>query len=361
MNQDSSYRFGEYLYVTGGDKSPNTILHYSQVNPKPALEIHPSHHGRIVSVTRTPSGVVARMESEDVNTPSIKTEIRLFDGEKKIELVEDVDKKEVYSKEAVYFAFPFAMSQPEFQYEIQNGVVDPAKDMYAGAGHEWFTAQHWVSAEQDGVSASVLPLDAPMITLGDINRGAWPEEFRQRPGNVFSYVMNNYWDTNYRAGQGGRFSFHYVITSAASTGANDLSRMGWEEITPLETDLVTSQDKAVAQNEAALPAAVTADSGSQRSLDGKQGSFLKVDDPNVLLETWKPAEDGDGTILRFLDLGGAERTVTVRTPTLHVDRVTLTDAVERGATAVPLAGDDQFHFTIHPHEIVTLRMVAVSK
>ena len=361
VNQDSSYRFGEYLYVTGGDKSPNTILHYSQVNPKPALEIHPSHHGRIVSVTRTPSGVVARMESEDVNTPSIKTEIRLFDGEKKIELVEDVDKKEVYSKEAVYFAFPFAMSQPEFQYEIQNGVVDPAKDMYAGAGHEWFTAQHWVSAEQDGVSASVLPLDAPMITLGDINRGAWPEEFRQRPGNVFSYVMNNYWDTNYRAGQGGRFSFHYVITSAASTGANDLSRMGWEEITPLETDLVTSQDKAVAQNEAALPAAVTADSGSQRSLDGKQGSFLKVDDPNVLLETWKPAEDGDGTILRFLDLGGAERTVTVRTPTLHVDRVTLTDAVERGATAVPLAGDDQFHFTIHPHEIVTLRMVAVSK
>jgi hypothetical protein len=53
--------------------------------------------------------------------------------------------------------------------------------------------------------------------------------------------------------------------------------------------------------------------------------------------------------------------VTVRTPTLHLDRVTQTDAVERGATAVPLTGDDQFHFTIHPHEIVTLRMVAGSK
>jgi hypothetical protein len=361
VNQDGSYRFGEYLYVTGGDKAPNTILHYSQINPKPALEVHPSHHGRIVSVTRTPSGVVARMESEDLNTPSIKTEIRLLDGEKKIELIEDVDKREVYSKEGVYFAFPFAMSRPKFQYEVQNGVVDPAKDMYAGAGHEWFTAQHWVSAEQDGVSASVLPLDAPMITLGDINRGAWPEEFGQRPGNVFSYVMNNYWDTNYRAGQGGRFSFHFVITSAASTSANDLSRMGWEEITPLETDLVTSQDKAVAHNDAAQPAAATSDADSQRSLDGKQESFLEVDDSNLLLETWKPAEDGDGTILRFLDLGGAERTVTVRTPTLRVDRVTQTDAVERGATAVPLDGDGQFRFNIHPHEIVTLRMVAGSK
>jgi hypothetical protein len=361
VSQDSSYRLGEYLYVTGGDKSPNTILHYSQVNPKPDLEVHPSHHGKVVSITRTSSGVVARMESEDLNTPSIKTEIRLFDGEKKIELVEDVDKKEVYSKEAVYFAFPFAMSQPQFQYEIQNGSVDPAKDMYAGAGHEWFTMQHWVSVQQDGVSASVLPLDAPMVTLGDINRGAWPEEFGQRPGNVFSYVMNNYWDTNYRAGQGGRFSFHYLITSATLTAENDLSRMGWGEITPLETDLVTSQDKAVTHSDAAQPSEMAADAGSPRSLDGKQGSLLVVDDPNLLLETWKAAEDGDGTILRFLDLGGAERTVTVRTPTLHLNRVTQTDAVERGATAVPLAGDDQFRFAIHPHEIVTLRMVAGSK
>ncbi len=107
VSQDGSYRFGEYLYVTGGDKSPNTILHYSQINPKPDLEVHPSHHGRIVSITRTPSGVVARMESEDLNTPSIKTEIRLFDGEKKIELVEDVDKKEVYSKEGGLLCFSF--------------------------------------------------------------------------------------------------------------------------------------------------------------------------------------------------------------------------------------------------------------
>jgi hypothetical protein len=361
VSQDSSYRFGEYLYVTGGDKAPNTILHYSLVYPKPELEVHLSQHGRVISVTRTPSGVVARMESEDLNTPAIKTEIRLFDSEKKIELVEDVDKKEVYSKEAVYFAFPFAMSRPQFQYEVQNGVVDPAKDMYAGAGHEWFTVQHWVSVQHDGVSASIFPLDAPMVTLGDINRGAWPEEFGQRPGNVFSYVMNNYWDTNYRAGQGGSFSFHYLITSAPSTVDNDLSRMGWEEITPLETDLVTSQDKAIAHNDAAQPSALPGKAGSPRSLDGKQGSFLEVEDPNVLLETWKAAEDGDGTILRFLDLGGAARTVTVRTPTLHLDRVTQTDAVERGATAVPLTGDDQFHFTIHPHEIVTLRMVAGSK
>jgi alpha-mannosidase len=200
-----------------------------------------------------------------------------------------------------------------------------------------------------------------MVTLGDINRGAWPEEFGKRPGTVFSYVMNNYWDTNYRAGQGGRFVFHYVVTSAPSTNAADLSRMGWEEITPLETDLVTSQDKALPPTALAQPSGMPVDANSPRVLDGKQASFLEVADPNVLLETWKPAEDGEGTILRFLDLGGAERTMTVRTPALHLDRVDQTDAVERGRTAVPMVGDDQFHFTIHPHEIVTLRMVEAPK
>ena len=360
VSQENPYRFGEYLYVTGGDKAPNSILHYDHVSPKPELEVHPAGKGKIVSVVQTPSGQVAHLESQALNTPSIKTEIRLFDSEKKIELVEDVDKTEVLTKEAVYFAFPFDMKQPQFHYEIQNGVVDPAKDMYPGAGHEWFTAQHWVSVEQDGTSATVMPLDAPMITLGDINRGAWPEEFGKRPGTVFSYPMNNYWDTNWRAGQGGHFSFHYVVTSAASTDAADLSRLGWEEITPLEADIITTQDKALG---VAAPnqAGAAAEAKSPPGLGGKQGSFLEVEDPNVVLETWKPAEDGNGTILRFLDFGGTERTVTVRTPSLHLGQVSQTDAVERGQTAVSMSGDNQFNFTIHPHEIVTIRIVERQK
>jgi hypothetical protein len=303
------------------------------------------------------------MTSRGLNTPLIETEIRLFDNEKKIELVEEVDKQEVDSKEAVYFAFPFAMSQPQFQYDVQNGVVDPSKDMYPGAGHEWFSVQHWVSVQQDRLSGSVLPLDAPMVTLGDINRGEWPSEFGNRPGTIFSYAMNNDWNTNYRAGQGGHFSFHYVITSAASTNVADLSRLGWEEMTPLETDTVSIQDKAVslfAQGQGSGPSqppGTPVVTHSSLSLDGKRDSFLEVGDANVLLETWKPAEDGNGTILRFVDFGGTERTVKVRTPFLHLGVVSQTDAVERGQTALPMEGQDQFHFTIRPHEIVTVRIV----
>lgn len=342
VDTNSPWRFGQYLYVSGGDEEPNSILQYRAVSPKPQLHLHPAGDGRIIAVEQTPWGWLAELESSTENTPEIRTEIRLFDGEKKIELIENLEKKSELKKEAVYFAFPFAMTHPQFQYEIQNGVVDPAKDMYPGAGHEWFSVQHWVSVQQDGVSATVMPLDASLVTLGDINRGEWPTSFGQRPGNIFSYVMNNYWHTNYRAAQGGHFQFRYVITSAAGTDAPALSRMAWEEMTPMETDQIRSQDKALD-----LP----------RPLNGNESSFLSVEDPDLLLDTWKPAEDGNGTVLRFIDLGGRPRTVTVDVPIVSFGGVVATDAVERDRKTIVPDGVHRFRIDVRPHQIITVRLV----
>jgi alpha-mannosidase len=343
VDTNNSWRFGQYIYVSGGDEEPNSILQYRAVSPKPVLHPHPAQGGRLISVERTPWGWRAQLESSAENTPQIHTEIDVFQNEKKIELIEDVEKNPELKKEAVYFAFPFAMTHPQFQYEIQNGVVDPAKDLYPGADKEWFSVQHWISVQEDGVSATVMPLDASLVTLGDINRGEWPTDFGQRPGNIFSYVMNNYWHTNYRAAQGGHFRFRYVVTSATQTDAPTLSRMAWEESTPMEEDQIRSQDKALD-----LP----------RPLNGSQGSFLSIDDPDLLLDTWKPAEDGNGTILRLIDLGGRSRTVTINVPLVSIAKISSTDAVERDQKPIVPDGPHTFKIVVQPHQIITIRLTA---
>jgi alpha-mannosidase len=345
VDTQSAWRFGQYVYVSGGDEEPNSILQYRAVSPKPELQPHTAKDGRVISVEQTPWYWRAELVSSTENTPAIHTEILVYKSEKKIELIEEIDKKVELKKEAVYFAFPFAMSHPQFQYEIQNGVVDPAKDMYPGAGHEWFSIQDWISVQQDGVSATVMPLDAPLATFGDINRGEWPKEFGQRKGNIFSYVMNNYWHTNYRAAQGGHFRFRYVITSAARTDATALSRMGWEESTPLEQDQIRSQDKALD-----LP----------RPLNENESSFLTIDDPDLLLDTWKPAEDGRGTILRFIDLGGEPRTVTIHTPLLAIGNIVATDAVERDQNTIVPEHVHTFKIAVRAHQILTVRLIPQS-
>ena len=46
---------------------------------------------------------------------------------------------------------------------------------------------------------------------------------------------------------------------------------------------------------------------------------------------------------------------------IRATSVSQTDSVERGQAAVPMVKDNQFNFTMHPHEIVTLRIVEQRK
>ena len=146
VDSSSPYRFNQYVYVTGADEGPNRLIDYSTVTPVPQLTPHAATGGKIRSVVSLPFGDVAWLESSGVNTPQIESEIILPKDQKRIEIVNHVRKDKVYTKEGVYFAFPFAMQHPQFKYAIQNGYIDPAKDILPGGGREWFSVQQWVAA-----------------------------------------------------------------------------------------------------------------------------------------------------------------------------------------------------------------------
>jgi len=328
----SPYRLGQYLYLTTNKKAAGTD-HFV---------VHGASAGKLVSIERSPEGLIAHLVSTDTNTPRIESTITLSSHSKKVLFTEDVDKTSTKEDEGVYFAFPFAMMHPEFRYEIQNGTVNPAQDMYPGAGLDWFSVQHWAAVQQDGVSAAVMPLDASLMTFGDISRLQFPETFGARKGTLFSYIMNNFWHVNYRAEQGGHFRFRYVVTSGSAINDVELSHLGWEEMTPLEVSEVTPSDKAVE---------------IKRPLDGKSGSFLQMDDRALVLQTWKPAEDGRGTILRFLDLGGAARKVRITLPQTYVEHAWVADALERDGRELTLSDPHTLELEVRPHAIVTIRLV----
>jgi hypothetical protein len=116
VNAASPYRFDQYLYVSGGDKPPYNRLIFGDAKlPAPELTINGAHGGSLVSVERTPLGVEAKLESSCLNTPKVQTEVILFDAQKKIEFINHVRKQKVYTKEGVYFAFPFAADDPQIR------------------------------------------------------------------------------------------------------------------------------------------------------------------------------------------------------------------------------------------------------
>lgn len=343
VDKSSPYRFGQYLYVTGGDPKGNgqtQMIHPSKLLPVAQLVVHPATKGEYVGAQKTAWGYSIKLRSSDVNTPEIGLELLLFDNEKKMEFRYTIEKSYTTAKEAVYFAFPAAVESPRFEYATQQGWVDPSRDMLKGASLEWFSIQKWMAVHNSNLAVDIVPVDASLASFGDINRGEWPEEFHPKTSTIFSYAMNNYWHTNYRAGQGGTFTFRYVMTSAEHLDPASLTRLGWEIMEAPAVDVVANQDK-VGNPDEPLPAEGT--------------SFLEINAPNVALVTWKLAEDGKGTILRLQETAGKASEFTVQLPHTNIHSANLCNAVEDNLHDLHVAGN-RIHLMIHPHEALTVRL-----
>jgi alpha-mannosidase len=333
----SPYGFGAYIYVRGADDMPNNSLYrYGASLKPPALTPVAASGGKISGTHHAQYGTVITMESSAPETPVIQTEITLLDKEKRIEIRYTIRKKSVLSKEAVYIAFPFAVQNPEFRYETQNGWVNPAKDELLGGSREWYAAGHWAAVSGDGVSAAIIPRDAPLVAFGDIVRGNWPSKFEPKTASIFSWLMSNYWGTNFAPQQGGDFTFRYDVVSGSSFDAAQLTRTGWHAMTPLEADQAYA---------AFFPGALPA----------TQGKFLEIDNSNVVLSTWKRAEDGQGTILRLVEISGREQSVGITSSYLKIDGAWSCSALEEKGASLDVS-NSAINLTLRPFEIRTIRL-----
>jgi alpha-mannosidase len=340
IDQKSAYRFGSYLYVTGGDEYPNNSLYrYGSSLKAPVLTPHPAQHGKLISLRHTPFGTVAKLECSSVNTPHIEVEITLFDAEKKIGIAYHLHKDRVLDREAAYIAFPFSIDSAQFAYGSQSAWIDPSRDELAGGSREWYVTTDWAAVHNQQVTAAVTPLDAPLVNFGDIVRGNWPLTFAPKSSSIFSWLMNNYWGTNFPAWQGGDYTFRYEITSSADFDAAALTRFGRSALTQFEHDDVAGSTEA-------------------STLPPTQASLLQVSAPDVSLLTWKLAEDGHGTILRLQETAGKTATATLHSDFVGFEKAWVTSILEDDEREVSaVSGDLSIH--LKPFQVVTVRVQTV--
>jgi hypothetical protein len=253
--------------------------------PEPKLTLTGSGKATVTRLrTGSRAGETLVAETSGMMAPKIRATILLWDGIKRIDFVNQLTKTQTYDKEAVYFAFPFAASQPTFRYEAPAAIVNANRDMLPGACLEWFTVQHFVEvSDQAGAIAWATP-DAPLVCFQDVNRGKWPTKLTFSNGHLYSYAMNNYWHTNYKAGQDGEFTFRYAITSRAKPDSVASARFGEEVASPLVAVVVKANPHGL------LPAAPT--------------SLLSVAEPNVLVLGTKLPDQGSGLVVRLWEVGG---------------------------------------------------------
>jgi alpha-mannosidase len=268
----------------------------------------------------------------------------LYEKIKRVDIVNTVDKDETRAKEAVYFAFPFAAQKPAFEYQIQNGWVRPNEDQMPGACREWFTPQNVVHVSDGEFSTAFATPDAPLVTLTDINRGKWPTHLEIVNGHIYSYVMNNYWFTNYRAQQGGQFKFRYSITSGKNVSRETLAQFDADTRTPVFAyPFFSSFSAQIAQADRPMPAA--------------SGSFFNCDATNLQFVAFKEAEDNDGWVLRLREIGGKKGEATVVFPRLNLKEAQLCNGVEENKQKLASTATS-LKVPFKPNEFITVRLKA---
>lgn len=230
----------EYLYVLGTD--PEKAQRVSNVR------VRIKEQGNLL--------VSLLVEADAPGAKQYSTEIRLVEGIDRIDLITTFDKRAVREKEGVHIAFPFAMPGATLRYDVANGVVRPEADQLAGACKNFFSVQSWVDVSNSEYGVTWATPNAPLIEIGGITaEQPWLKTIR--PSSlIYSYVMNNYWHTNYKADQEGPVTFFYSILPHAAFTVRDAAKFGVERRQPL---IVSRGDSSTISRQAPLMFLSTSD------------------------------------------------------------------------------------------------------
>ena len=116
---------------------------------------------------------------------------------------------------------PFPSPGRTLLYADKTGCIfRPRIDQLPGTCAEYYETQNAVAwIDRDSALLIELP-DAPMIAMGPLQ----PHEIRlagdpelRNTDRVYSWVMNNFWETNFKASLGGFHQFHYGLRLMNST------------------------------------------------------------------------------------------------------------------------------------------------
>ena len=211
---------GDYLYVAGRkpDKPQRSVLM------------------RIETVEAGPLVGSVRIEAQAPGCDRFSREVRLTAGADYAEMTVRLDKQAVYDPEAVYVAFPFAVSQPLARVDLAWAIARPEEDQLPGACRNYFTAQRWVDVSNDAYGVTLATIDAPLIEIGELTTDATVVGWRERATHsslLYSYLMNNYWETNYLAAQPGLATIRYALRPHGRFDATAAKRFGIERSQPL--------------------------------------------------------------------------------------------------------------------------------
>jgi hypothetical protein len=278
---DSSKGTGlnDYLYILGREAAENNMRAASPV--------------KISVIDPGPVVGTLKVECEAPGARRLVRTIRIVQGSSMVEMDNVVDKLKERRPEGVYFSFPFNVPDGIMKIDTSWSVFQPEKDQIAAANKNFFCVQRFVDISNEKYGVTWMSVDAPIVQWDPIRiaHATGTQYFRTEINpnqTLHSWVMNNHWETNYKADQEGRIPFRYVI---------------WPH--PHGYDPVAVQQKSRSVTQPLLAVTVRQDAPVLEPM-------FQIDGAGIVVTSLKPCLDGDGYMVRLFNTADVELTAVLK-------------------------------------------------
>jgi len=283
------------------------------------------------------------------DSPFVKTEVILYDGIKRIDLVNVMNRDLMawvnINTGLVYYAytFPFNLSNFSVKLEIANAFLTPEADNIPDANVAYFTTQHglemfqadfgvtWASKETfvhefEGINLYATTFSPSEATL--VSRFLKKEDEGQFVGGTVGPIEQE-------PGASPILVHTYSFTThAGSFNPVNTSQFVWAHSNPLLAKETSSNPNG--------------------SLTSPSMSFFNVNSSNVMITNVKQANFGGDYIFRLQEIEGTQTTVKLDSPYFNISQPMLTNSVEEDIEELPIELGTVV-ILIKPFETITIR------
>ncbi|HTL10803.1 MAG TPA: hypothetical protein VL307_21165, partial [Chitinophagaceae bacterium] len=236
-------------------------------------------------------------------------------------------------KESIHTGFSFALPGAVTHMEMPWSIVRPNTDQLPFANKNWLAIQRWADIADNEHGVTWSPIECPLVEFGALSGnlldGArqyslWKKELAPS-ARLYSFVLNNHWDTNFPLEQGGTIKERYIMQFHKGYQPVAASRFGMETAQPL---LLVQTSKKLLQH-----------------------PLVKLDNNMLLLSYCQRTEKRNVHLLRVKSVSAQEEPLQLSWPGGRPKQLWLCNAAEE-----PMEQTDG-HYLLPPYGMATLQAV----
>ncbi|WP_297713901.1 hypothetical protein [Clostridium sp.] len=149
----------------------------------------------------------------------IRVVLKVYNEMNKVDVVVMMNKESEWNPESVFIALPFALNNKKMDLfcEKTGAVIQVKKDQLLGTNCDYNLVQDGVGLLEDSYGISISMPDSSLIYTSKLQYENAKKLYHKDYTNpkeyeLYSWVMNNIWETNFKASLGGFIEFNYSVT-----------------------------------------------------------------------------------------------------------------------------------------------------